>query len=105
MEELAKLEAERGNPAYMTVDSGTVRRKGQRELSDARQRAASNEMCTFLILNISSLQLIPVNMIAYRSQYGSVNPAVIIAPAILATAVSTVAAVVFCKVKDRLRRV
>ncbi len=105
MEELAKLEAERGNPAYMTVDSGTVRRKGQRELSDARQRAASNEMCTFLILNISSLQLIPVNMIAYRSPYGSVNPAVIIAPAILATAVSTVAAVVFCKVKDRLRRV
>ena len=105
MEELAKLEAERGNPAYMTVDSGTVRRKGQRELSDARQRAASNEMCTFLILNISSLQLIPVNMIAYRSQYGSVNPSVIIAPAILETAVSTVAAVVFCKVKDRLRRV
>ena len=26
---------------------------------------ASNEMCTFLILNISSLQLIPVNVIAY----------------------------------------
>lgn len=34
---------------------------------------ASNEMCNFLILNISSLQLIPVNVIAYRSQYGSVN--------------------------------
>ncbi len=29
-------------------------------------RVASNEMCTFLILNISSLQLIPVNMIAYE---------------------------------------
>ena len=105
MEELAKLEAERGNPAYMTVDSGTVRRKGQRELSDARQRAASNEMCTFLILNISSLQLIPVNMIAYRQQYGSVNPAGIIAPAIAATFVSTAVAVVYCKGKDRKRRV
>lgn len=34
---------------------------------------ASNEMCTFLIMNISSLQLIPVSIIAYRSQYGSVN--------------------------------
>ena len=32
---------------------------------------ASREMCTFLIMNISSLQLIPVTMIAYRSQYGS----------------------------------
>ncbi len=51
MEELAKLEAERGRPAY----SGSGR----------KERIASNEMCTFLILNISSLQLIPVNMIAY----------------------------------------
>ncbi|MCI5994521.1 MAG: nucleoside recognition protein [Blautia sp.] len=63
--------------------------------------AASNEMCTFLILNISSLQLIPVNIIAYRSQYGSVNPTAIVGPAIVATAVSTVVAVVFCRIMDR----
>lgn len=67
---------------------------------------ASNEMCTFLILNISSLQLIPVNVIAYRAQYGSVNPTAIVGPGILATAVSTAVAVVFCKVMDcRKRRV
>ncbi len=36
-------------------------------------------------------------MIAYRSQYGSVNPAAIVGPAIVATAVSTLVAVVFCK--------
>ena len=64
---------------------------------------ASNEMCTFLILNISSLQLIPVNIIAYRTQYGSVNPAAIVGPAIVATAVSTGVAVVYCKVKNRKR--
>ncbi len=62
---------------------------------------ASNEMCTFLILNISSLQLIPVNIIAYRTQYGSVNPAAIVGPAIVATAVSTGVAVLYCKVKNR----
>ena len=62
---------------------------------------ASNEMCTFLILNISSLQLIPVNMIAYRSQYGSVNPSAITFPAILATAVSTGVAVIFCGVMNK----
>lgn len=56
---------------------------------------ATNDMCNFLILNISSLQLIPVNLIAYRSSYGSENPASIIAPAILATAFSTLVAVVF----------
>lgn len=56
---------------------------------------ATNDMCNFLILNISSLQLIPVNLIAYRSSYGSENPASIIAPAILATAFSTMIAILF----------
>lgn len=89
MEALAELEAQRGNPQYLEA---------------GRKRTASKEMCIFLILNISSLQLIPVNMIAYRSQYGSANPAVIIAPAILATAVSTLTAVVYCKIKDKMVR-
>ena len=115
MEELAKLEDERGNPAYSGAsglkdgrEKGAGNsRNGHSEKEDsvpARQRIASNEMCTFLILNISSLQLIPVNMIAYRQQYGSINPAGIIAPAIAATFVSTAVAVVYCKVKDRRRR-
>lgn len=64
---------------------------------------AGNEMCTFLILNISSLQLIPMHVIAYRSQYGSVNPAAIVGAGILSTAVSTGAAVLFCKCMDRSR--
>ena len=80
-----------------------------KELEEERRRAgagcpkgaASNEMCTFLVLNISSLQLIPVNIIAYRSQYGSVNPAAVIAPSIAATLLSAAAAVVFCKMMDR----
>lgn len=82
MEELKKVEEQRGE-----------RPKG----------VASNEMCTFLIINISSLQLIPINMIAYRSQYGSVNPTAIVGPALAATAVSTLAGVVFCKVMDGKR--
>lgn len=59
---------------------------------------STNEMCTFLVLNISSLQLIPVNMIAYRSQYNSANPASIVAPAILATTISTLVGIIFCKI-------
>lgn len=108
MEALTDLEKERGNPEY-TENSGKSKTGGKpdKEYSEKaqRDRTASNEMCVFLILNISSLQLIPVNMIAYRSQYGSVNPAVIIAPAIIATLVSTVAGIVYCKIKDRKRRV
>lgn len=116
MEELAKLEAERGTPGYTSADgivtsdsAEAVGGHGRGRVSDGfgagdkrkgkQERVASNEMCTFLILNISSLQLIPVNMIAYRQQYGSVNPAGIIAPAIVATFISTLTAVVYCKIK------
>ena len=51
-----------------------------------------------LVINVSSLQLIPVNIIAYRSMYGSSNPTSIVAPAILATTVSTLVAVIFCRI-------
>lgn len=59
---------------------------------------ASNEMCTFLVLNISSLQLIPVNVIAYRSQYGSVDPTAVVGPSIIATLISTAAGIIVCKI-------
>ncbi len=112
MEELAKLEEERREREHeeirpiIPMDPGSQhRKKGKMESIAAGmpKGMASNEMCTFLILNISSLQLIPVNMIAYRSQYGSGNPAAIVGPAIMATAVSTIVAVVFCKMMDGKR--
>ena len=75
------------------------------KLGETKRRAphiASASMCTFLIINVSSLQLIPMNMIAYRAQYGSLQPAAITGPALLATTASTAAAVVFCKVMNCL---
>lgn len=86
MDALAELEKERGTPEY---------------LEHKKNRTASKEMCTFLVINISSLQLIPVNIIAYRSQYGSVNPADILIPAIIATSVSTITGIIFCKLMPR----
>lgn len=77
------------------------RRNGRRAGRKRPKGTASNEMCTFLILNISSLQLIPVNMIAWRSQYGSSNPEAIVGSALLATACSTLTAVIYCKWKMR----
>lgn len=87
MEELGRLEDDRRAGRA----PGPARKKG----------VAGNEMCTFLIINISSLQLIPMNVIAYRSQYGSPDPAAIIGAGILATMVSTGAAVVFCRMMAR----
>ena len=62
---------------------------------------ASSEMCTFLIINISSLQLIPMNMIAYRSQYGSVNPTRMVGAGLVATIISTLVGCLYCKWKNR----
>lgn len=59
---------------------------------------ASTDMCTFLIINISSLQLIPVNIIAYRARYGSVNPASIVGIGLLATLFSTCVGILYAKI-------
>ena len=90
MKDLDALEEER-----------TGRRESRRGKLRRAEKAATTEMCSFLVLNISSLQLIPVNVIAYRGQYGSVNPVAIVGPAIAATAVSTLAGILFCKMMDR----
>lgn len=89
MEALEELEEERR--------SGRLKGQG----SFVPKGTASREMCTFLIINISSLQLIPVNIIAYRSQYGSVNPAAVVGPSIVATLISTAVAIVFCKIMEK----
>lgn len=65
---------------------------------------ASADMCTFLIINISSLQLIPVNIIAYRSQYGSVSPTSIIGMGLVATIISTAAGVIFSVIARKVGR-
>lgn len=79
--------------------------KAMRELQklEEGEGRASDMMCAFLVLNISSLQLVPINMIAYRSQYGSVNPAAVVLPAICATMISTIAGIVFIKIIEITR--
>ncbi len=98
MSDLEELERARVNSEFVE----TMGSLG--DVQNFRARTASNEMCTFLVMNISSLQLIPVNIIAYRSQYGSANPAAVIAPAIVATFFSTVVAVIYCKVMGKESR-
>ena len=88
MKELASLERER---------IAKQKKPGGMDPDDVQVTKASDEMCTFLVINISSLQLIPVSVIAYRAQYGAVNPAAIVLPGLIATVGSTLAAVIFCR--------
>ena len=99
MKELKELQLQKENAEKNTEDSG------KKDAVKISSMIASNEMCTFLIINVSSLQLIPVNMIAYRAKYGSADPTAIVGPAILATAVSTAVAVIFCRIAGKYKKV
>jgi spore maturation protein A len=54
---------------------------------------ATPAMCTLLALNTASITLVPTTIIAIRMNFGSVHPAEIVAPTLLATLVSTGAAI------------
>jgi len=64
------------------------------------KNVASREMCVFMIINMSSLQLVTVSIIAHRQAYDSANPSEIIGPGIIATLISTIAAVIFIKIME-----
>ena len=78
--------------------------KAMQELQDLNENKeeASNAMVTFLAINTSSVTLISSSIIAYRSAAGAVNPADVIGPTIIATAVSTTVAIIACKVLEKL---
>ena len=67
-----------------------------------KKDTASNSMVTFLAINTSSLTIIPATVIAIRASAGSANPAEIIGPSLIATTVSTIAAIVVVKLLQRL---
>lgn len=76
--------------------------KAMEELSKINRHShvASKEMCMFLIVNMSSLQIVTVSVIAYRAQYGSASPSEIIGPGLAATLISTIMAVFFTKILE-----
>ncbi len=88
---------------WAATPPGLEAMKSFQELNPDKKRA-SKAMCTFMIINMSSLQLIPINMLAYRAQYGSANPSEIVGPAILATLISTLVGVAFAKIMERVAR-
>lgn len=61
---------------------------------NTRVHAASDAMCLFVVLNASSLQLIPTTAIAYLAMNGGHHPSSIIVSSLVATSVSTIVALV-----------
>lgn len=66
-------------------------------------KTATNAQILFLVLNTSSLTLLPVTLFMYRAQQGATDPAMVFLPILLATAASTMAALLCVAVVQRLR--
>lgn len=71
---------------------------------NGHKKEASKAMCMFMIINMSSIQLITVSVIAYRQEYGSAMPSEIVLPSILATAVSTAVAIAAAKISEKIKK-
>jgi spore maturation protein A len=70
---------------------------------NAKKDTATNAMCTFLAINTSSVQLLPMSAIAILAATGDKNPTVIILPALLATSCSTLAGIVAVKFFEKIK--
>ena len=67
-----------------------------------RSSIASNDVCMFLALNSSCIQLIPTSVIAIRTACGSSNPSSIILPTLISSILSSILTNILCKLCGRL---
>jgi spore maturation protein SpmA len=72
------------------------------ESLNPRPGTASNAMCTFLAINTSSIQLIPVTAVGILAVKGSTNPSSIIGTAFMATVIAFVCAITAVKLLEKL---
>jgi len=71
------------------------------QASNPQKDTATKEMCMFMIINMSSLQIVTISVLAYRAQYDSASPSEIIGPGFLATLISTVLAIAYAKFREK----
>lgn len=70
------------------------------QLNPQKDRA-TNAMCMFLVINMSSIQLIPLTVLKIRADAGSANPMEIIGATLITTTMNTVIGVLACKILER----
>lgn len=86
--------------AWAATPAGLLAMKELQKLN-REKGTASAAMCMFLTVNMSSLQLVTVNILAYRAEYGSANPAEIVGAGIAATLLTTLVGVAAAKYMER----
>ena len=67
-----------------------------------KKDTASNAQIMFLVLNTSSLMIIPVSIMAMRAVQGAANPTDVFLPILFATYVSTLAGLIVVAIKQKI---
>ncbi len=77
--------------------------KAMQALDDGSGRATFS-MIMLIVVNATSIQLLPSTVIGLRSSAGSLNPADIILPTILSTIVTTACGIIFVLLCDKIAK-
>ncbi|NCB30899.1 MAG: hypothetical protein EOM66_05765 [Clostridia bacterium] len=67
------------------------------EAVNDKKGVATDDMCMFLALNSSAIELLPATVLALRVAAGSTNPYAVVIPTFLASVLSALTAVGLCK--------
>ena len=86
---------------WAATPAGLLAMQELQKLNREEKGTASAAMCMFLTVNMTSLQLVTVNILAFRTEYGSKNPAEIVGVGILATIITTLVGVLAAKIVER----
>lgn len=85
---------------WAATPAGLMAMKELQKLNRGDKGRATGAMCMFLTINMSSLQLVTVNILAYRAEYGSAAPAEIVGVGIAATLITTLVGTAAAKLME-----
>lgn len=66
-----------------------------------RSRLASNDMCTFAVVNMAFAPILPIMTIQIRSVTGSIDPYSTVLPSIITSVITIIVSVLICKYYER----
>lgn len=85
---------------WAATPAGLMAMKELQKLNKEEKGVASAAMCMFLTVNMTSLQLVTVNILAWRAEYGSRNPAEIVGVGVVATLITTIVGTLAAKIVE-----
>lgn len=71
------------------------------ELNPHKEKASAAQIL-FMVINTSSVTLLPISILMYRQQFGAVEPSMVFLPILLATSISTLVGFISVSIAEKL---